>query len=302
MNINNRWFQLVRVADRDDHDREPAVRVDAVRQADAGRHRLEAVRHPVGVHAVHPVSDLGAAARGLADRSAGPARVHQRRRACCAASAGRAWATPRRCRCSTRCTCVAGIGAALVYSGSHRIGAQVVQRTSAASPPGIMAAGFGGGTALFIPFIASMIQHQRLSDGVLCDRHLSGRGDPDRRAVPAASAGGSRRAPKPRGGRDGRCGAASVHHRRDAAHAAVLRALRDVRDDGDRRPAGHRERRADGEVVGHSGGGARRWRRRSTRSPTAAAASSGAGCPTASAASWRWASRSCCRRSAWCWC
>ena len=36
MNINNRWFQLVRVADRDDHDRQPAVRVDAVRRADAG--------------------------------------------------------------------------------------------------------------------------------------------------------------------------------------------------------------------------------------------------------------------------
>ena len=45
-------------------------------------------------------------------------------------------------------------------------------------------------------------------------------------------------------------------------------------------------------------GGARRWPRRSRRWPTAPAASSGAGSRTASAARTRWASRSCCRRSA----
>jgi MFS transporter, OFA family, oxalate/formate antiporter len=52
--------------------------------------------------------------------------------------------------------CVAGMGAAFVYSGS--IGSALKwfkQRRGLAS--GIMAAGFGGGTALFIPFISSLI-------------------------------------------------------------------------------------------------------------------------------------------------
>jgi OFA family oxalate/formate antiporter-like MFS transporter len=52
--------------------------------------------------------------------------------------------------------CAAGIGAAFVYSGS--IGSALKwfrQRRGLAS--GIMAAGFGGGTALFIPFISSVI-------------------------------------------------------------------------------------------------------------------------------------------------
>jgi OFA family oxalate/formate antiporter-like MFS transporter len=53
--------------------------------------------------------------------------------------------------------CAAGIGAAFVYSGS--IGSALKwfrDRRGLAS--GIMAAGFGGGTALFIPFISSTIQ------------------------------------------------------------------------------------------------------------------------------------------------
>jgi OFA family oxalate/formate antiporter-like MFS transporter len=52
--------------------------------------------------------------------------------------------------------CVAGAGAAFVYSGS--IGSALKwfkDRRGLAS--GIMAAGFGGGTALFIPFISSVI-------------------------------------------------------------------------------------------------------------------------------------------------
>jgi OFA family oxalate/formate antiporter-like MFS transporter len=54
------------------------------------------------------------------------------------------------------CYCVAGIGAAFVYSGS--IGSALKwfkDRRGLAS--GIMAAGFGGGTALFIPIISSTI-------------------------------------------------------------------------------------------------------------------------------------------------
>src|SRR5438093_9705666 len=53
--------------------------------------------------------------------------------------------------------CAAGIGAAFVYSGS--IGSALKwfkERRGLAS--GIMAAGFGGGTALFIPFIAWAIR------------------------------------------------------------------------------------------------------------------------------------------------
>jgi OFA family oxalate/formate antiporter-like MFS transporter len=53
--------------------------------------------------------------------------------------------------------CAAGIGAAFVYSGS--IGSALKwfkERRGLAS--GIMAAGFGGGTALFIPFISSTIR------------------------------------------------------------------------------------------------------------------------------------------------
>jgi OFA family oxalate/formate antiporter-like MFS transporter len=53
--------------------------------------------------------------------------------------------------------CVAGVGAAFVYSGS--IGSALKwfkDRRGLAS--GIMAAGFGGGTALFIPFISSVIR------------------------------------------------------------------------------------------------------------------------------------------------
>jgi MFS transporter, OFA family, oxalate/formate antiporter len=53
--------------------------------------------------------------------------------------------------------CVAGIGAAFVYSGS--IGSALKWFTDKRGlASGIMAAGFGGGTALFIPIISSMIQ------------------------------------------------------------------------------------------------------------------------------------------------
>ena len=53
--------------------------------------------------------------------------------------------------------CAAGAGAALVYSGS--IGSALKWFTEHRGlAAGIMAAGFGGGTALFIPFINSVIQ------------------------------------------------------------------------------------------------------------------------------------------------
>src|SRR5438093_8765179 len=68
----------LRVTDRHDHDRESAICLDAVREADAGRHGLEALGYSIRVHAVHSVSDLDPAARWVADRSAGTARLYQR--------------------------------------------------------------------------------------------------------------------------------------------------------------------------------------------------------------------------------
>ena len=155
MSINNRWFQLgasliamIMIANL---QYAWTLFVGPLQKGTG----LEALRHPVRVHAVHPLPDLGAAARWLADRSSRPARVHHR--------GGR----PVRPRLGGNglCDslpmlyvlyCLAGTGAAFVYSGS--IGSALKwfkERRGLAS--GIMAAGFGGGTALFIPFIQSMI-------------------------------------------------------------------------------------------------------------------------------------------------
>jgi OFA family oxalate/formate antiporter-like MFS transporter len=54
---------------------------------------------------------------------------------------------------------VAGIGAALVYGGCMGSALKWFTKDRGFAA-GVIAAGFGGGTALFVPFIASMIQHQ----------------------------------------------------------------------------------------------------------------------------------------------
>ena len=54
---------------------------------------------------------------------------------------------------------LAGIGAALVYGGCIGSALKWFSKERGLAS-GIMAAGFGGGTALFIPFIASMIKNQ----------------------------------------------------------------------------------------------------------------------------------------------
>jgi MFS transporter, OFA family, oxalate/formate antiporter len=69
--------------------------------------------------------------------------------------------------------CVAGIGAAFVYSGS--IGSALKwfkERRGLAA--GIMAAGFGGGTALFIPFIQSMIRDSGYQSAFIATGILQG--------------------------------------------------------------------------------------------------------------------------------
>jgi OFA family oxalate/formate antiporter-like MFS transporter len=54
---------------------------------------------------------------------------------------------------------IAGIGAALVYGGCMGSALKWFTKERGLAT-GIIAAGFGGGTALFIPFIASMIRHR----------------------------------------------------------------------------------------------------------------------------------------------
>jgi OFA family oxalate/formate antiporter-like MFS transporter len=69
--------------------------------------------------------------------------------------------------------CLAGVGAAFVYSGS--IGSALKwfkEKRGLAS--GIMAAGFGGGTALFIPFISSMIASSGYQSTFLATGALQG--------------------------------------------------------------------------------------------------------------------------------
>ncbi len=68
---------------------------------------------------------------------------------------------------------IAGIGAALVYGGC--IGSALKWFTTERGlATGIIAAGFGGGTALFIPFIASMIRQQGYQTAFLTTGILQG--------------------------------------------------------------------------------------------------------------------------------
>src|SRR5258707_14375555 len=69
--------------------------------------------------------------------------------------------------------CAAGVGAAFVYSGSIGSALKWFQgRRGLAS--GIMAAGFGGGTALFIPIISSTIRSRGYETAFIATGLLQG--------------------------------------------------------------------------------------------------------------------------------
>ena len=247
MNVNNRWFQLV------------ASLIAMIMIANlqyAWTLFVEPLRASTGwrlsdiqfAFTLFILFQTGAAARRLADRRLGPA-ASSPPPACCAVWAGPPWATPRRCRCSTRFT--ARPASARRLSIADRLIRAQWFKDRRGLAAGIMAAGFGGGTALFIPFISSMIQSSGYQQAFLA-RGCFSVGDRCRRAVLATSGRGtgSRRQARSRWRRPGR--PPPVHDDRDAAHAAVLRDVRDVRPDGHGRTAGDGQRRADGAIVGMS--------------------------------------------------
>ena len=147
-----------------------------------------------------------------------------------------------------------------------------------------MAAGFGGGTALFIPFISWMIAYSGYQTGVHLHRFLQGVVI----VLVAQFLGIRRRAVTAGAGWRGTSADASVHDDGDARRPQFYMMYANVRHDGDRRSARHGQRRTDGEVVGpqRRGADARRHIQpaRQRRQPR----SSGDGPRIASAVRTRW--------------
>ena len=124
VNIHNRWFQLVAsvIAMIMIANLQYAwtLFVKPMQQAPAGSCRTSSGRSRCS-SCFRP----GCSRAGMADRSPGPARASSAPPACCAASAGRASATPRRCRCSTRST-RRRHRRGVRLQRLHRVGAEVV--------------------------------------------------------------------------------------------------------------------------------------------------------------------------------
>jgi OFA family oxalate/formate antiporter-like MFS transporter len=126
----------------------------------------------VGVHLVRPLSDLGAATERLAYRPVGPRRFIT----LAGILSGIGWAALAFASSIPQLYlfyATARIGAALVYSGC--IGSALKwfsDRRGLAS--GIMAAGFGGGTALFVPVIRYLIDNHRYQTAFLWTGILQG--------------------------------------------------------------------------------------------------------------------------------
>ena len=179
------------------------------------------------LHAVHPLPDVGAAARRLARSTARAARFITAAGVLCGVGWAGDGSASVRCRCSTRRHIAARHRrrASSTAGRSARRSSGFSDRRGLAA--GIMAAGFGGGTALFIPVIGYAARTERLSARhVRRHRHLPGPGHRDRRAVADGIRRGSR---GPREVERRRLARRTTEHfttPRDAAHAAVLRDVR----------------------------------------------------------------------------
>ncbi len=177
-----------RRTDCDDHDRQPPVRLDIVRPTAAGGHRLEVVGHPVRLHAVHPVPDVGPATRRLAHRSPGATRVHQRGRGVVRPRVG--WHGLRDIAPDVvRALLRRGHGRRVRLQRLDRFGTQVVQGSSR---PRLR----DHGRRVWWRHGALHPRHpvdhrlERISVGLCRDWPLPGPGHPDRGAVPATPAEG----------------------------------------------------------------------------------------------------------------
>ena len=192
----------------------------------------------VGVHAVHPVPDLGAAARWVAHRSAGAALVHHARRR-----------VHRRRLGGDRVGLDAHAALRLLLHGRRRrgprlqrlggVGAQVVQR-----PPRARRGHHRRRLRLrdgaVHPLIRYLIDTFGYQHGVSRDRHHSGDRYRGGRPAAAASAGRLARRRRRREGRGAEpAQRRALHHLGDAAHAPLLRALCDVCRHVHRRAARH---------------------------------------------------------------
>ena len=249
MNINNRWFQLIAslIAMIMIANLQYAWTLFVQPLQEANGWKLS--RHPVRLHAVHPVSDLDPAARRLADRSARPARLHQR---------GRPALRPRLGRHGLRHVAADALRA--VLRGGHgrrvrlqrldRIGAQVVQGAARAR-----VRHHGGRVRrrhrALHPVHLVDDRLVRLPADVPGDRDAARPGDPRRRAVPASSAAGA--------GQRRRKAATAAPAQIGKRQFTTLEMLRTPQFymmyvmfvlDGDRRSARDGERRTDGAVVG----------------------------------------------------
>src|SRR2546421_1719101 len=69
-----------RCGDRDDYDREPAIRLDFIYRSHHSGYRLETLRYPMGLDAVYRLGNLGDAILRLDHRQVGSARTDDDRR------------------------------------------------------------------------------------------------------------------------------------------------------------------------------------------------------------------------------
>ena len=180
----------------------------------------------MGVHALYFVSNVGAAARRLVDRSTSGRGCSSASPGCCAASAGAAWVLRRHCQCSTRCMCCRHRRCARLQR-LYWIGAQMVQH---AAWPGVR--DHGGRIRWWCGALHAVYLVDDRVAGIPARFLVTGAFQgivilivaqflchPPIQPAAAATAAGGRVA----------IGQAAFHDRRDGAHAAVLRDVFHVR-------------------------------------------------------------------------